>query len=368
MKSVVFEGPKKLAIADLPDPSPRRGEILLKVLYCGICETDSFVYRTGQFAVPGIVLGHMGGGEILETGPGVVGWKIGDRVAVDPRVYCGECLACRGGHSTMCQKRLEAKLGVWIGINAYRDERREQLYHGMLAEYCVVPDYSCYPIPDSINDEMSAAVEGTAYSVRCIRKSGVRLGDDTVLFGAADYCLEWMQWAKHVGARRVIVVEPIQTRREMAQRLGADAALDPTSGDIEAELHRLLPFGADVVAIYPTYPGSMRTACEIIKPRGNIQLLICYEEENMHGTIPLVAVMKELQICHPGLFEAEPWRGGRVRGDYALAIELLAKKTIDVQSYVTRIIPWEEVDRIAELAFERLPEKEVKVRVRIGGK
>jgi hypothetical protein len=84
----------------------------------------------------------------------------------------------------------------------------------------------------------------------------------------------------------------------------------------------------------------------------------------MHGTISLVAVMKEHQICHPGLFEAEPWRGSRARGDYALRTGLLAKKTIDVQSYVTRIIPWEEVDRIAELAFERLLEKEVKVGVR----
>jgi threonine dehydrogenase-like Zn-dependent dehydrogenase len=368
MRGVVFEGQHRLAVKELPDPRAGRNEILLKVYYCGICETDVHIYRTGHLARPGMVLGHMGGGEVVEVGSEVDGWTAGDRAAVDPRVYCGECLACRGGHSTVCQTRSEKHLGVWIGLDAYRDERREQLYHGLLADYCVVPAYACYRIPDSISDQMSAAVEGTAFSVRCIRKSGLRLGDEAVVFGAADYCLEWLQWAKRCGARRVVVVEPIAVRREMARRYGADAVLDPGSSGMAGDLHRLLPFGADLVAIYPTYPGSLQDAYEIVKPRGNIQMLICYDERNLSQTVPLTAVMKEVQISHPGLFEAEPWRGGRARGDFALAVELLAERKVDVESYVTRIIEWEDIQRIAELGFDRLPEHEVKVRVRVSGR
>lgn len=367
MKGVVYEGPKKITVREVLDPKPAPDELLLKVFYCGICETDVWVYQTGQFARPGMILGHMGGGEVIEVGSEVDGWKVGERVAVDPRVYCGECLMCRGGHATMCQTRLEQGLGVWIGLDACRDKERQRPYHGLLAEYCAVPVYACYRIPDTISDHASAAVEGTAFSVRCIRSAGIRLGDNVVLFGGADYCLEWLQWARLVGARQVAVVEPIPVRREMAGRLGADVVIDPTTSDTVKEVRRLMPLGADVVGLYPTYPGCLQHAYEVVRPRGTIQILICYEDQNLHRAFPLTPVAKEITLFYPGLFEAEPWRGGRERGDYALAVELLAEKKIDVESYVTRIIPWEEVDRIAELGFARLPYQEVKVRVRIGG-
>jgi threonine dehydrogenase-like Zn-dependent dehydrogenase len=264
----------------------------------------------------------------------------------------------------MCEQRL-AEAGVWIGINAIRDQRAGELYQGALAEYCVVPEYCCYPVPNSISDEQLAAVEGVAFSVRCIRGSGLRLGDDVVLFGAADYCIEWLQWAKKLGARRVAVVEPVAVRREMASRFGADLVVDPSASHPVAELRKLLPFGADLVAVYPTYPGALSHALEIARSRTTIQVLICYEGETLHQSVPLVPVMKELTLRYPGLFEAEPWRGGRARGDYALAIELLADRRIDVTSYVTRIIDWSDVERVVELGFDRLPEQEVKVRLRM---
>src|SRR5437899_2482971 len=111
MKAVVYEGPKNIAVRNVPEPKPARDELLLKVASCGICETDVWVYQTGGFVQPGRILGHMGGGEVIEVGSEVDGWQTGERVAVEPRVSCGECLMCRGGHATMCQTRQEQGLG-----------------------------------------------------------------------------------------------------------------------------------------------------------------------------------------------------------------------------------------------------------------
>lgn len=263
----------------------------------------------------------------------------------------------------MCERRLAEGAGTWIGLDALRNPQGGELYHGAMAEYCVVPAYCCYRVPDSIRDEQLAAIEGMALSVRCIRSSGLRLGDDVVMFGAADYCIEWIQWAKQLGARRLAVVEPVAVRRQMAERFGADLVVDPTRGDVVAALRGLMPSGADLVALYPTYPQAVSHAFQIAKSRSTLQILICYEKSNTHQEVPLTPVMKELTIRYPGLFEAEPWRGGRARGDYALAIELLAEGRIDVESYVTRFIDWGEVDRVVELGFDRLPESEVKVRL-----
>ena len=366
MKAVVFEGKDHISVKDIPAPEARAGELVVRIASSGICETDVYVYRSGAFARPGMVLGHMAGGTVVDVGAGVQGWRTGERVAIDPRIYCGHCLACRGGHSTLCETRLSQGLGIFVGVDAVRDKQTRELYHGALAEYCVVPEQCCYRVPDSITDDQLAAVEGVAFSVRCMRASGLRLGDDVVIFGAADYCLDWLQWAKQLGARRIAVVEPIAVRRQMAERFGADLVLDPLASDPVPALRKLLPFGADLVALYPNYPGSLTHAYAIARPRTTLQVLICFYQEHTCDAMPLVPVMKELTIRYPGLFEAEPWRGGRERGDYALAIELLGNQRLDVESYVTRMIERDEIEQAVELGFDRLPEHEVKVRVRFG--
>ncbi len=368
MKAVVYEGPGRIEVKSLPEPRPGPEEVVLRVFYCGVCETDVALYRGAWKVPPGIALGHMGGGEVVEMGPEVDGLRIGDRVALDPRVSCGICLMCRGGHATLCEDRVAGGLGVFIGVDAARDRGHRQPYHGLLAEFCCVPARACYPLPDSVSDHQSAAIEGVAFSVRCMRGAGLRLGDNAVVIGAADFCLEWLMWAKQLGAQRVAVVEPVATRRRAAARLGADLVVDPGSRDALPKLRRLMPFGADLVGLYPSFPGALRFAHEIVRPRGHIQVLICYDAAHLHDERPLLPVLKEIRLSYPGLFEAEPWRGGRARGDFALAVEMVAAGRIDVEGYVTRVVAWEEIDRICELAFDRLPDREVKVRVRVGGR
>lgn len=365
MKGVVYEGAGRLEVRELQDPKLAPGEVRLRVFACGVCETDLALYR-GLWRVPtGIVLGHMGGGVVVEVGDAVDGLRLGDRVAVDPRVTCGECTMCRAGHGSLCIPRSEGRLGVFVGVDAARDRDHREPYHGLLADYCCVPEDACYPIPATVSDDRSSAIEGIAFAVRCMRGAGLKLGDNVVLFGAADFCLEWMQFARQLGARRIAVIEPEAIRREMAAALGADLCLDPASDEVGREIRRLMPFGADLVGLYPNFPGALALAHQVVRPRGHIQVLICYDDGHLHGTEPLLPVMKEIRLSYPGLFEAEPERGGRSRGDFALAVELVAESRIDVDRYVTRWLAWEEVDRIEALAFARLPEHEVKVRVRM---
>ncbi len=127
-----------------------------------------------------------------------------------------------------------------------------------------------------------------------------------------------------------------------------------------------MPLGPDIVGLYPCFPRALALAQQVLRPRGHIQVLICYDDAHLHGTQPLLPVMKEIRMSYPGLFEAEPGRGGRPRGDFALALEMLAERRIETERYVTRWIPWGDVDDIERLAFQRLPEHEVKVRVDMG--
>ena len=368
MKALVFQGAGKIEVASLPEPRSQPGELLVKPLYVGLCFTDKHSYDGSPGYLPGMVIGHEASGEVAAIGDGVEGWKVGDRIALSPQLYCGQCVMCHSGWYIHCQR-----VQAWIGCYGSRPDGTP--YHGMAAEYCAVPAYTCFKLPERVSGVAAANVEATACGTRAVRLSGMAVGDNVVVLGAEDYNLSVLQWARRAGASQVIVADPIRIRREVALKLGADTVLDPTSEHFVAEVRERMPFGADsvFVSMEDYVAASLRylpQAFDIARVQGTVGILRAYSERGFHGLNPVVQWTKEITIRHFGVcFGEEAWRGGRERGDFQLSIEAIAGGMVDAESHVTRIVPWDEVGtrRDLDAIYRSLPEGEVKILFRIWG-
>ncbi len=227
MKAAVWRGQKDLSIEQVPIPQPGPGEVRLKVKVCGICGSDLHEYNEGPFLIPRrphpltgrqggpLVVGHEFSAEIDSLGPEAEGWQPGDRVTVNCLLYCGVCAYCQRGQYNMCLK---------LGTVAFASD-------GAFAEFLCVPAYTLLKLPDAVTDDMGAFAEPLAVAVRVVKRTRLELGHSVAVIGAGPIGLLVMQVALAAGASRVFVVEPMAARREMALKLGAALAIDPTAED-----------------------------------------------------------------------------------------------------------------------------------------
>jgi 2-desacetyl-2-hydroxyethyl bacteriochlorophyllide A dehydrogenase len=220
MRAVVWEEPGKLALAEVPDPAPGHGELIVQVGACGICGTDVHI-ADGEFPPTPypIVPGHEFAGRVVALGEGVPGeWRGGERVAVDPSLFCGHCPACHAGRGNLCAN--------WNAIGDTVD--------GAFAEYVKVPAANAYPIPDSVSDAQGALIEPLSCAVHGARRLGPVVGEDVLVMGAGTMGLLLMQLLNRAGARSVAVVDRKASRLEAATATGAaSVAQDVSALDLQ---------------------------------------------------------------------------------------------------------------------------------------
>jgi 2-desacetyl-2-hydroxyethyl bacteriochlorophyllide A dehydrogenase len=209
MRAVVWEEPGKLAVTEVPDPTPGHGELIVKVGDCGICGTDVHI-ADGEFPPTPypIVPGHEFAGQVVALGDGVPSeWHGGERVAVDPSLFCGHCAACHAGRGNLCAN--------WNAIGDTVD--------GAFAEYVKVPAANAYPIPDAVSDQQGALIEPLSCAVHGMRRIGAVVGEDVLVMGAGTMGLLLMQLLNRAGARSVAVVDRKASRLDAATAVGAAA-------------------------------------------------------------------------------------------------------------------------------------------------
>ncbi|HHM12764.1 MAG TPA: galactitol-1-phosphate 5-dehydrogenase, partial [Planctomycetaceae bacterium] len=248
MKALVLREYRKLEVTDFPQPEVGAGEVRIAVRACGICGSDIHGYdgSTGR-RIPPLVMGHEAAGVVVETGPGVDAFRVGDRVTFDSTVWCGECDYCRRGAINLCDRR--QVLGVSCG-----DYRR----HGAFAEYVVVPERIVYRLPDELPFHHAALIEAVSVAVHAVERTPVRLGDTAVLVGSGMIGLLVLQALKLAGAAKVIAIDRDETKLELARELGAtDVIRASTPEEVGAAVSEVTGGrGADVaveaVGIEPT--------------------------------------------------------------------------------------------------------------------
>ena len=239
MKAVVLErfgGPEVLKLRELPDPSPKRGEVIVRVRACGINHLDLWV-RSG---LPGLdlklphILGSDVVGEVIEAGAGVTTPALGERVWVHPTLSCGECPACLEGDDNLC--RHYDVLG-----------RRS---NGGYAERVAVPASNCLPYPDSLPYEQAAAmplVFLTAWHM-LVGRAKITAGEDCLVIGAGSGVGSAAIQVAKLHEARVIATAGSPAKLERARALGADATIDHSLKDIATEVRVLTNrAGANVV-------------------------------------------------------------------------------------------------------------------------
>lgn len=235
MKAAVFYGSgQPLKVEELPIPTPMANEVLVKVAACGLCHTDLHYldHDVPTFKKPPMILGHETSGTIAAIGDGVSQWKEGDHVLL-PAVYgCGECAMCRTGRENVCERM------VMFGNNI----------DGGYAEYILAPAKDVLSLPDGIpliEGAIIADATTTPYHA-VVNRGQVKPGDWVVVFGCGGIGLNLVQVAAALGGR-VIAVDILDEKLEWAQRLGAQAGLNPQKFErIDKEIRKLTGGGADI--------------------------------------------------------------------------------------------------------------------------
>ncbi len=223
MKALVLKEYLKLNYEDAPEPQCGPAEVLVAVKACGICGSDvhGMDGSTGRRRPP-IIMGHEAAGVIAETGPGVNGWKRGDRVTFDSTIFCGTCEFCQSGRVNLCNQR--RVLGV--SCEDYRQ-------HGAFAEYVAVPKRILHRLPDTLSFEHAALIEPFAIAFHALNRSPVTLNETAVVVGCGMIGLAVIQAARLAGFGRIVAVDVAPEKLALAARLGATDTIDSRSAPVE---------------------------------------------------------------------------------------------------------------------------------------
>lgn len=252
MKAVLFEEIGKWSIQNnYPDPTCGASEVVVRVRACGICGTDHHILK-GEFVQKfPVIPGHEFSGEVVEVGKDVQYFRVGDRVTVDPGIYCGECY--------FCQQELGNHCLNWNGFGTTRN--------GGFAEYAVIPASNCYHIPDNLSFQEAAFTEPLACVVHGLNRIRINPGDDILLFGAGPIGLLLLQALRHGGASKVVVVDKQESRLAMAQAMGAYAIV-VAGPNQHAELTAYAPHGYSIVTDATGITAVVQQAFQYIRPHG----------------------------------------------------------------------------------------------------
>lgn len=332
MKALVLEEYNKLVYKEVERPSPEPGEVLVEIKAVGICGSDvhGMDGSTGR-RIPPIIMGHEASGVIVETGKGITGWEIGDRVTFDSTIYRLDDWYTRSGHYNLSDNRMV--LGVSCG-----DFKRD----GAFAQYVTIPAHILYKIPDNVTFEQAAMVEPVAVALHSINLSGAKINDVAVVFGSGMIGLFIVQLLKQAGCR-VIAVDMLPEKLEMARKAGADHVFDAASDNIPDEIRKLTDNrGADLafeaVGITPT----IQAAVNSLRKGGTLVLV-----GNLSPVIELPlqkVVTRELVV-----------KGScAINGEYPAVLDLISGGKVNVNDMMSAVAPLTE----GASWFDRLYHKE----------
>jgi 2-desacetyl-2-hydroxyethyl bacteriochlorophyllide A dehydrogenase len=251
MHAIVFTGPDQISKEWVDNPVYGADEVVVKVSQVGICGTDLHIIRNDYHSTFPIIAGHEFVGQVTEIGKQVTSLRRGDRVAVDPNLYCGECYFCRQEQSNHCLN--------WQGIGITRP--------GGFAEYIAAPARACYQVPEILTDTQAAFIEPLSCVIHALRRMRTWPGDEVLIFGAGPMGLLLVQAMRHTGASQIVVVEKQQDRRNLAFGMCANTAIAPEP-DLTKQLFALAPYGYAIVIDATGVPEVIQSALQFLKPRG----------------------------------------------------------------------------------------------------
>jgi threonine dehydrogenase-like Zn-dependent dehydrogenase len=275
MNAITFQDVERLAYERVPDPRILEpGDVIVRVRVAGICGSDLHPYFGRERGLDrGTVMGHELLGEVVEAGPGVKGFRVGDRVVAPFSTSCGECFYCARGLTARC---LRGQLFGWV-----QEGRGLQ---GAQAELVRVPlaDGTLVRVPEGLDDAV-ALLAGDILSTAAfaVDLAAVAPGDLVAVVGCGPVGLLAIRAALARGAREVMAMDPVPSRLETAARFGATPAGSPGAEAVAAVRARSDGHGADAAVEAVGSPESTRQAADLLRLGGRLAAVGVHVEPHL---------------------------------------------------------------------------------------
>lgn len=329
-RAAFYNGKGQIRLEEAPARVPGPGEAVVRVRACGVCGSDLHSFQN-RWPQPPVVPGHEVAGTVEAVGDGVSNVKVGDAVALEPFVSCGECRPCRSGQYNVCTRH--------EFISWHRD--------GGFADQMVVPARCLLALPEGPAQQYGALVEPLAVAVHGLRRAPLMGGDTVVVLGAGTIGLLAAAAARALGAGRVLLTAKYPHQAAAAEQMGIREVIRLGEGNpAEATIERAGEEAVDVVLESVGGAQAIDLAIKVARRGGAISLVGSYV---MPPRTPLSEVIgRELRLigsnCY-GLIDG--------RSDFTLAIDLLASGKVDPAPLVTHRVPLASIQEAFETALDK---------------
>ncbi len=336
-EGLLLLGKQSMEIREIEMPRITPDQVLIKTEYVGICGSDLHYYadpdkvpKLRQWQLP-ILLGHESAGEVVAVGENVKHLQVGDKVAVEPGVPCGECEFCRSGRYNICPS---------LSFMSSPPNR------GAFRRYFEYPANMAYKLPDEVTTLEGCLLEPLAVGLHGAARAGVGLGDNVVIIGAGCVGLALLLACKARGAAKVILADIFDNRLAKALELGATAVINSKNEDPVAKVTQLLGGGAHVVFEAVGSPATVELCPQMLRPGGTIACIGSQPSGASYCFPAKYMIMKEPTVVMVH----------RYCNDYPKAIAAIAAGQIDVKAIATNIFDFEEGPQAMYQAFHNKQE------------
>ncbi len=337
MKAAVYRRSQGLVIEEVPRPDPGWDCVLVKVANTGFCGSDHSLIESGLLP-DGLILGHEVSGVVFDRGRQRDAPAEGTRVILRP-TFCGQCRECRQGKPHLCGQKRRS-----IGIGDLP---------GGFAEYVKAFPSMLIPIPAAVDSQNAALAEAFAsalHGIKCAQASG----GSALVMGGGPIGLAAVRILKILGFHPLALSEPIEKKRELGKKWGADFVLDPKQEDIlQRGLEWTGGLGFETILECSGVPQNVSAAYLLVAKGGTICIVSMFKGLNLD--YPMALNFKEPQLT---------WSYSNTHEENMQCLAWMAEGKIDGRDMITDLIPLEELPRVYR---ERIhPGKAIKVMVRIG--
>ncbi|MCI6304597.1 MAG: NAD(P)-dependent alcohol dehydrogenase [Blautia sp.] len=323
-KGAFMRGIDKMVIKEIPVPEIGKKEVLVSLEYVGICGSDVHYFHNGccgSYKVDlseDYMLGHECAGTIVKVGEEVERLKVGDRVALEPGITCGECEQCKSGHYNLCPDVVFLATPPVQGCNE---------------EYIAFPENMCFKLPDNVSTKEGALIEPLSVGFYASEQGGVKTGDTVVILGSGCIGLVTLLACKAHGAGKIIVADLVEARLQKAIELGAAEVINSGKEDALKKIEELTNGrGADVVFETAGSPVTIAQTPFIVRRGGTITLVgISAKEEITYN----FAQIMDKEATIKSVF--------RYRNIYPKAIAAVSSGAINVKGIVTHEFDLEHI-------------------------
>jgi L-iditol 2-dehydrogenase len=264
MKAALLTGIRNFGIQEVPEPEiTRPNEVRVRIKMVGVCGSDIHYYNTGRIGSQIIqfpfTVGHEAAGVVEQVGPEVTRVKPGQRIAIDPAVYCGHCDQCRAGREHTCRELL------FLGCPGQLS--------GALSEHLVLPETCCFPIKDRTTFEQAVLSEPLAIAVYAVERAGLPARANVAVLGAGPIGISVFHALRANGVGEVFITDRIPERLKFAQQLNPKYCGNPDRSDVVGEISEAGPLLLDAVFECSGDRLAYNHAVRLLKPGGTLALV-----------------------------------------------------------------------------------------------